>query len=123
VLGQRASVNMTRADVYASVAGGLRVTEPGIDLALALAAAGARLGRVLPDRLVVIGELGLAGEVRSVPQIDRRLAEAARLGFAAAMVPPGTAPQPGIQVIPVHELRDAVALGLIRADPGFAAVS
>jgi DNA repair protein RadA/Sms len=116
VLGQRAGVNLMRADVYASIAGGLRVTEPGLDLALALAAASARTGRALPSDLVVVGELGLGGEVRSVPQLERRLAEAARLGF-------GTAPQPGIAVVPVADLRDAVARGLTRDDPGFTAVS
>jgi DNA repair protein RadA/Sms len=123
VLSQRAAIDMMHHDVYGSIAGGLRVTEPGLDLALALAAAGARLGRALPDGLVVVGELGLGGEVRSVPQLERRLAEAARLGFEAALVPPGTAEQPGIHVLPVHELREAVARGLARADPGFAAVS
>ena len=123
VLGQRAGVNLMRADVYASIAGGLRVTEPGLDLALALAAASARTGRALPSDLVVVGELGLGGEVRSVPQLERRLAEAARLGFGTALVPPGTAPQPGIAVVPVADLRDAVARGLTRDDPGFTAVS
>jgi DNA repair protein RadA/Sms len=123
VLSQRASIDMMHHDVYGSIAGGLRVSEPGLDLALALAAAGARLGRALPEGLVVIGELGLAGEVRSVPQLERRLAEAARLGFEAALVPPGTPEQPGIHVLPVQELREAVARGLARADPGFSAVS
>jgi DNA repair protein RadA/Sms len=123
VLAQRAGVDLMQHDVYGSIAGGLRVTEPGLDLALALATAGARTGRAAPERLVVVGELGLGGEVRSVPQLERRLAEAARLGFEQALVPPGTAEQPGIQVLPVGDLREAVALGLIRADPGFAAVS
>jgi DNA repair protein RadA/Sms len=123
VLGQRAGINLMRADVYASIAGGLRVAEPGLDLALALAAASARTGRSLPDGLVVVGELGLGGEVRSVPQLERRLAEAARLGFTTALVPPGIAPQPGIEVASVAELRDAVARGLVRDDPGFSAVS
>jgi DNA repair protein RadA/Sms len=122
VLAQRAKVDMMQHDVYGSIAGGLRVTEPGLDLALALAAAGARTGRAAPERMVVVGELGLGGEVRSVPQLERRLAEAARLGFETALVPPGTPEQPGIQVLPVGDLREAVALGLIRADPGFAAV-
>ena len=123
VLAQRASVNLMQHDVYGSVAGGLRVTEPGLDLALALAAAGAVKARATPQRLVAVGELGLAGEVRSVPQLERRLAEAARLGFETALVPPGTSAHPGIEVVPVGDLREAVALGLIRADPGFAAVS
>ena len=123
VLAQRAGVNLMQHDVYGSIAGGLRVTEPGLDLALALAAAGARTGRAAHERLVVVGELGLGGEVRSVPQLERRLTEAARLGFEQALVPPGTPAQPGIQVLPVGDLREAVAQGLIRDDPGFAAVS
>jgi len=123
VLAQRAGVDLMQHDVYGSIAGGLRVTEPGLDLALALATAGARTGRAAPERMVVVGELGLGGEVRSVPQLERRLAEAARLGFETALVPRGTPEQPGIQVLPVGDLREAVALGLIRADPGFTAVS
>ena len=80
----------TGADVYASVAGGLRVTERGLDLALALAVAGAHLGRgghrATRSRSA---SSGLGGEVRSVPQLERRLAEAARLGFTRAVVPKG----------------------------------
>jgi DNA repair protein RadA/Sms len=116
VLAQRAGVNLMRADVYASVAGGLRVTEPGVDLALALAAASAATNRPLPEGLVVVGELGLGGEVRSVPQLERRLAEAARLGFTAALVPPGTVAPPGVVALEVSDLRDAVvrALGEVR---------
>ena len=87
------------ADVYASVAGGLRVTEPGLDLAVALAVAGraARSRRSPPDT-VAIGELGLGGEVRSVPQLERRLAEAARLGFHAARSSRPGAPRPSCAV-------------------------
>ena len=89
VLEQHAAVRSTSADVYASVAGGLRVTERGLDLALVLAVAGAQPRRRGHRRgTVAIGELGLGGEVRSVPQLERRLAEAARLGFTRALVPP-----------------------------------
>ncbi len=87
VLEQHAGIGSTGADVYASVAGGLRITEPGLDLALALAVAGAQLSHVTTRDTVAIGELGLGGEVRPVPQLERRLAEAARLGFRRAVIP------------------------------------
>ncbi|MGH9033892.1 MAG: DNA repair protein RadA, partial [Acidimicrobiia bacterium] len=68
VLEQRADVNVARADVFASVAGGVRVTEAGVDLAVALGVAGARLGAAVDPGTVALGELGLGGEVRQVPQ-------------------------------------------------------
>jgi DNA repair protein RadA/Sms len=112
VLAQRGAVPLSSADVYASIAGGLRVIEPGLDLGLALAVASARLDRPIASGTVVVGELGLGGEVRSVPQVERRLAEAARLGFTRALVPPSTPPQPGLDVVPVRDLSRALALGL-----------
>ena len=87
VLEQRAEVRVGGAEVYVSVAGGLRIDDPAADLAVAVAVASARLGRAVPRDLVVLGEFGLAGEVRQVPQLERRLAEAARLGFRRALVP------------------------------------
>ena len=84
VLTQRGEIPLVGVDVYASIAGGLRVIEPGLDLGVALAVASARLGRPIASGTVVVGELGLGGEVRSVPQTERRLAEAARLGFTRA---------------------------------------
>src|SRR3954447_7432945 len=118
VLEQHAGVRPTGADVYASVAGGLRVTERGLDLALALAVAGAQLGGAVTRDTVVIGELGLGGEVRSVPQLERRLAEAARLGFRRALIPPGTpvgSRVPGLEVLEVSDVRAALAEGLLPA--------
>ncbi|MGZ4520911.1 MAG: magnesium chelatase domain-containing protein, partial [Mycobacteriaceae bacterium] len=86
-----------------------RVTEPAADLALALAVASAVADRALPSNLVVIGELGLAGEVRRVGGTDRRVAEAARLGFTRALVPPdsGTMP-PGIRATVVPDIPAAL---------------
>jgi DNA repair protein RadA/Sms len=106
--------------VYASIAGGLRVAETGLDLALALALASAHLDRPVAPGTVAVGELGLGGEIRSVPQLDRRLAEAARLGFSRALVPATTEPAAGhgIELVPVRELRDAVQRGLSRRPPG-----
>jgi DNA repair protein RadA/Sms len=113
VLASRGEVPLGDVDVYASIAGGLRVVEPGLDLSVALAIASARLGRPIVSGTVVVGELGLGGEVRSVPQIERRLAEAARLGFTRALVPPSTAPHAGIDVVPVRDLGRALARGLV----------
>jgi DNA repair protein RadA/Sms len=116
VLEQRAGVKVTRSDVFASVVGGVRVTEPGADLALCLALASSTLGRPVPDDLVAVGEVGLAGELRQVGHLSRRLAEADRLGFRRALLP-ASAPTGG----PVAELRaatldDAVRLAFERRD-------
>jgi DNA repair protein RadA/Sms len=88
------------------------VSEPACDLAIALAMAGSVFNRALPPGTVAIGEVGLAGEIRSVNGIPRRLAEAARLGFRNAVVPtgaPGTEAVPaGMTVIEVSDIRQAV---------------
>ncbi len=112
VLEQHGRIKLSNYDVYASVAGGFRVSEPGVDLALAVAVAGARLRRTTVEGTVAVGEIGLGGEVRSVPQVERRLAEAARLGFTRALVPPGTGAVPGIDAIVVHDVATALAEGL-----------
>ena len=111
VLEERAGVVMGRSDVYALAAGGLRVIEPGADLALALAVVSAATDTPVADDLVVCAELGLGGELRQVARLDRRLAEAARLGFGRALVAPdGPEPPPGIRTIPAATLADAVRL-------------
>ena len=88
------------ADVYTSVAGGIRVTEAGADLAVAIAVASARRGRPVAADLVAVGEIGLGGEVRQAAQTPRRLAEAARLGFRSAIVPTSVADTPGPRADP-----------------------
>lgn len=87
VLERRARVSTTAHEVYASVVGGVRLTEPGVDLGVCLALVSAINNVPLPADLVVCGEVGLAGEIRQASQVGRRLAEAARLGFARAIVP------------------------------------
>lgn len=87
VLERRAKVRLYNRDVYVSTVGGAKVSDPSADLAAAVAVASAALNRRLTQRLVAIGEVGLAGELRRVPGTDRRLAEAARLGFTDAIVP------------------------------------
>lgn len=90
VLERRCGVPVLGAEAYVSVVGGVRVTEPGVDLGVVLAVASSMLERPVADDLVVVGEVGLAGEIRQVSQIDRRLDEAARLGFTRALVPAST---------------------------------
>ena len=87
VLERRARVSVSGVEVYASAVGGVRLTEPGADLAVCLAIVSAITNRPLPPDLVVFGEVGLAGEVRQVSHARRRLNEAARLGFGRAIVP------------------------------------
>ncbi len=87
VLERRCGLRVLAAEVYASIVGGVRIVEPGTDLGLALAVASAVCDRPVPHDIVVCGEVGLAGELRQVSQLGRRLDEAARLGFRAAIVP------------------------------------
>ncbi len=97
VLQQRAGVQIARRDIYAATVGGVRLSEPSVDLALAVALAGAASDLSVPPSVVVMGEVGLAGDVRPVTGLQRRLAEAERLGYRRAIVPPetGCLPQPG----------------------------
>lgn len=108
VLEQRVGVNVTGNDIFASVAGGVRVVETGVDLGLALAVAGARHQRVMPANTVAVGEVGLGGELRQVPQIQRRLTEASRLGFRRAIVPASTAEVDGMELCRVSDLETAL---------------
>jgi DNA repair protein RadA/Sms len=110
IVQQRAGVGLAGHDIFASVAGGVKVAEPGADLAVALAITSARDNISVPADTVVVGELGLGGEVRQVPQIGRRLSEAQRLGFARAIVPASTPDVAGIELFRVHELAEARAV-------------
>ena len=87
VLQTRCGLNLGASDVYLNVAGGLRISEPAADLAVAAALISAHLGQLLPARTVVFGEIGLGGEVRAVGQSEARLKEAEKLGFTTAIVP------------------------------------
>ncbi len=87
VLDKRAGISLASLDVFTATVGGVRVVEPAADLALALAVASSARDRALPGDLVAIGEVGLAGDIRRVNGVGRRLAEAARLGFGHALVP------------------------------------
>jgi DNA repair protein RadA/Sms len=91
VLQRRADVKLGKQDVYAATVGGVKLNEPAVDLAIALALASAAADLSVATTVVAIGEVGLAGEVRRVPGIARRLAEAERLGFRHAVIPAGSA--------------------------------
>ena len=116
VLQQRAAVQIGRCDIYAATVGGVRLTEPSVDLAITLALAGARAGKCLLPDFVAFGEVGLAGEIRNVAGINRRLAEAARMGFRRAIVPVGTDAIPSdldMDVVQAADLTGAIAAAVI----------
>jgi DNA repair protein RadA/Sms len=90
VLQRHADIRLGKQDVYAATVGGVRLTEPSVDLAVALALASSTANLSVPAGVVAIGEVGLAGEVRRVSGVARRLAEAERMGFRRAIVPAGS---------------------------------
>ena len=127
VLQRRAGLKLGRQDVYAATVGGVRLTEPSVDLAVAISLASSAANLSVPHGVVAIGEVGLAGEVRRVPGLARRLGEAERMGFRRAIVPagsaglegldaqPGPGPQAGgdpsqsIEAVQVEDIRQALA--------------
>jgi DNA repair protein RadA/Sms len=124
VLGRRAGISLGTQDVYANLAGGLSVGEPGLDLPLALALASSLRDRPIEPGTVAVGEVGLLGELRVVGGLERRLREAARLGFTRAIVPASGRGRPlsvaGLDVIAVGTLRDAIRAALTTAPGGSA---
>jgi DNA repair protein RadA/Sms len=117
VLGRRAGIGLGSHDVYANLAGGLALDQPALDLPVALALASSFRDRPVRAGTVAIGEVGLLGELRSVAGLERRLREAARLGFDRAIVPrpgrAGTIPSiEGLEVVAVATLREAVERAL-----------
>ena len=110
VLQARAGERTNDKDAYVATVGGMKIQEPATDLAVALATWSSLHEQPLPPKTVVIGEVGLAGEVRRVPNLDRRLAEAARLGYRHAIVPPGKVEVSGsMQVRQAATLSEAIA--------------
>lgn len=119
VLEKRCGLRLGDKDVFVNVAGGLKVAEPAVDLGIAVALASSYRDRPVDHELVVAGEVGLAGEVRSVHQMDRRLKEAQRMGFRRALVPAGKNPTlAGLEITPITSAREALDLALT---PGGAA--
>lgn len=139
VLQRRADVRIGLSDVFAASVGGARLTEPSVDLAVGLAVSSAIANVSMPPDLVAIGEVGLAGEIRRVAGIQRRIAEAERLGFRRAIIPAGsalatevgTAPARHLEAVPsdggtgrrlrvtaVADLRSAIVAALGAHQPG-----
>ena len=120
VLSRRMGLHLGEQDIFVNVVGGLRITEPAADLAVAAAIASSL--RDLPVRadLALIGEVGLSGELRWVGQMNARLREAAKLGFKAAVIPHRvrkSEPLPeGIQVLEARSLREALTLALVKEE-------
>jgi len=117
VLGRRAGIALGSHDVYANLAGGLSVVEPGLDLPLSLALASSLRDEAIAPATVAIGEVGLLGELRVVAGLERRLREAARLGFTTAIVPRSTTGRGALESVgmTVHEastVREAIEAAL-----------
>lgn len=113
VLEKRMGFFLAGKDVYVNVVGGLKLTEPSADLGVILAIASSFLDRPVGENCVVIGEVGLTGEVRSVGQLDARISEAAKLGFRSCLIPGKCRRiQGGMEIIGVENVEDALKIGL-----------
>ena len=118
VLGRHAGVALGSADVFVNVAGGVRIDEPGADLAIALAIASAAGGVPVSPGLAAFGELGLTGRLRPATQAERRLEECAKLGLSVALAPAGTPAHGKIRVEESDTLRRAIKVGLGDREDG-----
>ena len=112
VISKSLRLDLSQKDLYVSVAGGYRIAETACDLAVALSVVSSYKDTAFPDDTVVLGELGLSGEVRRVTQSTKRLKEAEKLGFTKALVPVGEKYSGKIKTLPVHDLPEAVKLVL-----------
>ena len=113
VLEKRVGIPLSKLDAYVASAGGLGVEEPAADLGIAIAVVASFRDRTVDPRTVMIGEVGLGGQVRLVSQMELRLKEAAKLGFKRAIIPKGqTLPDVGLEIIPVARVLDAIIAAL-----------
>jgi DNA repair protein RadA/Sms len=112
VLGRHAGIALGQADVFVNVAGGVRIDEPGADLGIAVAIASAARGAKVRPGVACFGEVGLTGRLRTASQSERRLAECAKLGFAEAVAPEGTAARGKIRVQAAATLKEATRTAL-----------
>jgi len=120
VLERYSGLHIAGCDVFVSVAGGVRINEPAGDLAVALAVASALLGKPISANTVVVGEIGLGGEMRGIGRLEQRLTEAARLGYRRAIVPRSAPGIDGIESVKVHNLASALsAAGLLTGPDEF----
>src|ERR687891_1780681 len=117
VLSRHAGVPLGSADVFVNVAGGVRIDEPGADLAVALAIASAARGRPVREGWAAFGEIGLTGRLRPAAQAERRLDECAKLGLTAALAPDGTRRRGRLRLEEAGTLRQALGAGLDAQRP------
>ena len=115
VLEKRVGIPLSKLDAYVASSGGLNVAEPAADLGVALAVAASFRDRMVDPETVLIGEVGLGGQVRPVAQLELRLKEAAKLGFKRAIIPASQAEvaAAGLEIMPVSRVMDAITLGLM----------
>jgi DNA repair protein RadA/Sms len=117
VLGRHAGVALASADVFVNVAGGVKIEEPGADLAVALAIASAARGTSVIEGAAAFGEIGLTGRLRTASQAERRLDECAKLGIGAVVAPVGVSPRGDLRVATAETLREAIKAGLAAHAP------
>ncbi|MGI0490641.1 DNA repair protein RadA [Alkalinema pantanalense CENA528] len=115
VLEKRVGIPLSKLDAYVASSGGLSVGEPAADLGVAIAVAASFRDRTVDPQTVLIGEVGLGGQVRPVSQMELRLKEAAKLGFKRAIVPKGNYNSAGLEIIPVARVMDAIAIALVAS--------
>ncbi|HEY1416953.1 MAG TPA: S16 family serine protease, partial [Myxococcaceae bacterium] len=111
VLEKKEDVQLTGCDTFVNVAGGMTLSEPAADLAVCAALVSSLRNLAVPQDVLVLGEVGLAGEVRAVAQMDARLAEAGKMGFVRAVLPKGSARRVetrGVKLLPVETLGEAL---------------
>ena len=114
VLEKRAGIHLGDQDAYVNIAGGMRISEPAIDLAIVMALASSFRNSAIDEKTVIFGEVGLAGEVRSVSSAEQRVREAAKLGFKRCILPKNCVEKmsdvPGIEVIGVANVSESIEL-------------
>jgi DNA repair protein RadA/Sms len=118
VLSRHAGIALGSADVFVNVAGGVRIDEPGADLAVALAIASAAKGTRVQEDTAAFGEVGLTGRLRPATQAERRLEECAKLGLAAVVAPRGSPAHGTLRVQQADTVRRAIGMGVRGADQG-----
>lgn len=120
VLEKRLGIRMSESDVYVNVAGGMRITEPALDLAIIAALLSSHSSKVMDDRTVLFGEVGLVGEVRAVPQCEKRIAEAVKTGYRTCILPDankkaveqgGNMDLSGIELVGIRNIREIIEGG------------
>ncbi len=114
VLEKRVGLQIADCDAYVNLAGGIRIGEPAIDLAIVMAIASSYKNRAVSEKMVFVGEIGLSGEVRSVNMVESRVQEAKKLGFTSCVIPSGCMERvkniEGIRIIPVSNVKEAIDL-------------